>query len=247
MSDAAHPIRLDRPGRRPVVRHDPRVPFLALLCALSVATVLYYGKLAVSAYVAHNGPVDAETDPTPVIVSVGPVAVSVPRNMIRDRKALRGSVAALDLRLHWPTMEGLSEKRAESFQVTDGRSPIIYATLRPNGGALAPQERQRLIYPRILDYPPTNGPSGLIATPFVDGHGYDNEILYTSGKETDPFSARCTPEDAGLPATCIVEFRAECGLDVTYRFRRHLLSRWRAIDAAMRSTVASFTQGRVSD
>lgn len=226
-----------------VMRRDPRVPLTALLYALSFVAVLVLGRLALTTYDTLVGGRDTEIDPTPIALSVGPVALTVPRNMIRNHPFARGSVSELELRMHWPTMEGLSELRAESFRNNDDRSTILYATLRPSNGLLSPEERLRLVYSRLLTYPPASGPNGLIATSFAEGHGYDGEILYTAGDPSRSFAARCAPEGGGVPASCTVEFRTDNGIEVIYRFRRHLLSRWRAIDAAMRDTVASFMRG----
>jgi hypothetical protein len=236
---AGNPIRPEHERR-----DDQRPPFVAIALALSLTTVLFVGDLAFDAYKTLVVGVDIRTDPSPVAVTVGPVTMAVPRNMIRASPLPRGSVSQLDLQLHWPTMEGFTELRAETFTTNDNRSPIIYASLRPSVGALSPQERERLIYSRLLDGAGMPGPSGLTATPFGAGHGYDGEILYTSGADDTPFVARCATEASGVPPTCIVEFRTADGIDVLYRFRRHLLSRWRAIDKAMRATVISFMQER---
>ncbi|WP_436637040.1 hypothetical protein [Microbaculum sp. FT89] len=226
-----------------VMRRDPRVPLVALLYALSFVAVLVLGRLALTTYDTLVGGLDVEIDPNPIALSVGPVALDVPRNMIRNHPFARGSVSELELRMHWPTMEGFSDLRAEAFRTNDDRSTIIYATLRPSSGSLSPQDRLRLVYSRLLAYPPASGPNGLIATPFAEGSGYDGEILYTAGDTSSPFAARCAPEEGGVPASCTVEFLTDNGIEVIYRFRRHLLSRWRAIDAAMRDTVASFMRG----
>ncbi len=240
MSDVAPTVHPVRSMRHIVLRRDPRAPLVAILYALCFASALFLGRFALTTYDTLVGGIDADTDPTPVTLSLGPVTVDVPRNMIRNQPFARGSVSELELRMHWPTMEGFSDLRAESFRNNDDRSTIIYATLRPFGGTLSPEDRMRLVYSRLLDYPPSSGPGGLIGTPFASGHGYDGEILYTAGDPSHPFVARCAPEDGGVPPSCIVEFRAGNGIDVIYRFRRHLLSRWKSIDAAVRDTVASF-------
>lgn len=242
MSDVAHLLRRDRFFLGLINHRNPRAPLVVILCALSFGAVLYLGQLGFSIYDALGGSVDSRTDPRPAVLSVGPVSLSVPRNMIRNHPLARGSVSELEVRMHWPTMEGFSDERAEAFRTNDERATIIYATLRPFGGSLSPQDRMRLVYARILDYPPSTGPGGLIATPFSAGHGYDGETLFTSGKKSEPFAARCAAEGGGVPASCTVEFRSDNGIDVIYRFRRHLLSRWRAIDAAMKAKVASFIQ-----
>ena len=243
MSDVAYTIRPGRILRSFLIHRDPRVPLVAILYALSFVAVLFLGRLALTTYDTFVGGTDAETDPSPVALSVGAISLNVPRNMIRNHPFARGSVSELELRMYWPTMEGFSEQRADDFRSNDDRSNVIYATLRPFGGSMSPQERMRLVYSRLLEYPPSAGPGGLIATPFAAGHGYDGEVLFTPGVPDSPFAARCTPEIASVPATCIVEFRSDNGIDVIYRFRRHLLSRWKAIDAAMRAKVASFMKG----
>lgn len=239
MSDLALSLRRDRFWSGLASRRDPRKPLLAILCALSLAAVVFVTRFALTAYDIAGGGIDLETNPRPVVLSVGARSISVPRNMIRNYPFARGSVPELELRMHWPTMEGYSELRAGAFRENDDRSPIIYLTLRSNGGALAPEDRARLVYARLLAGESIEGPAGLVATTFAAGHGYDGEVLYTTPGVTKPFVARCA-EGGGVPSTCIVEFRAEDGIDVTYRFRRHLLSRWQTVDGAVRAIVASF-------
>lgn len=249
MLDVAHAVRREFFATTYNRRTDPRPPLIALVWALCAVTTLFFGQFALGTYDILVGGIDAETDPRPITVTVGPVTMAVPRNMIRDYPFVRGSVSQLDLRLHWPTMEGFTELRSDAFRTNDERSTIVYATLRPSNGVLSPQERQRLVYTRLLDQQAVAGPAGLTATPFGIGHGYDGEILYTSPDGAAPFVARCAQEGGvgqatGVPPTCIVEFRTADGIDVLYRFRRHLLSRWRSIDAAMRKTVTSFMLDR---
>ena len=225
-------------------RSDPRRPLRVLLGALSVATLAYLAHVGLGAYDVFVGVGDAETDPRPVTVTVGPVAITVPRNMIRDQPVGPGSVSQLDLRMHWPTLEGYTEPRAAAFKTNNERSTIIYATISPSQGSMSPRERQQLVYTRLLEDHSEQGPAGLTATSFGSGYGYDGEVLYTSPDPANPFVARCTPDLNGVPPTCIVEFRTADGIDVLYRFRKHLLARWKSIDAAMRKTVTSFILDR---
>lgn len=240
MTIVAQILRNGPLGAVSVSRRDPRAALAAILWALSIITVLFVLKFGFDTYDVLVAGIDSESDTRLVTITVGPVTMTAPRNTIRDYGSVQGSVSKLDLRLHWPTMEGYSEHRAEAFKTNGNRSSILYVTLRPSAGVLSPRERVRLVYARLLQGETTAGPAGLVSTPFGAGHGYDGERLYTSADRDRPFIARCAVEDTGVPATCITEYRTAHGIDIAYRFRRHLLSRWRDLDDTIRATVASF-------
>jgi hypothetical protein len=89
--------------------------------------------------------------------------------------------------------------------------------------------RVRTIYPRYLDQGSTPGDDGLTARAFRDGSPYGGEDLFLS---TAPaFTARCT-RDAATPGMCLSERRID-GADLTFRFPKDWLTRWRDVAGAM--------------
>lgn len=214
----------------------PRFDLLALALGLLTAALLL--RLCLLSYGQVWGPPPPPM-PHPVAVDLGPVTLTVPSNTIRMPVQTGAPVSSLELLVHWPTLEGYSDARADAFQSTDDRSPLLFLSIRPAEGRFGPNERYDHVYRRILVDFPRIGPGGLVAQSFRAGFGYDGETLYVSPLSGQPFVARCAAEETSA-ATCLVEYRSAHGLDVAYRFRRSLLSRWRAIDRSVRTLVDGF-------
>ncbi len=214
----------------------PRFDVVALALGLLTAAVLL--RLAVATYGQVWGP-PPPPPPHQVAVDLGPVTLTVPSNTIRSLAQTGMPASSLELLVHWPTLEGYSDARADAFHSTDDRSPLLFISIRPAEGRFGPNERYDHVYRRILVDFPRIGPGGLIAQSFRAGFGYDGETLYVSPMSGQPFVARCAAEETSA-ATCLVEYRSAHGLDVAYRFRRALLSRWKSIDRSLRTLVDGF-------
>lgn len=216
--------------------HAQRFGVMALaLGALATALVL---RLAIVAWWQVWGPTPPPP-PYPVPVDLGPVTLIVPSNTIRSPSGAASPVTSLELVVHWPTLEGYSEARADAFLSTDDRAPLLFISIRTAEGRFGPNERYDHVYRRLLADFPRIGPGGLVAQSFRPGFGYDGETLYVSPLSGQPLVARCAAEDSPT-GTCLVEYRSAHGLDVAYRFRRSLLSRWKSLDRSVRSLVDGF-------
>lgn len=216
--------------------HAPRFDVVAL--ALGVLTAALLLRLAIVTYGQFWGPAPPPP-PYPVTVDLGPVTLTVPSNAIRSGVWPGVAPSTLELLVHWPTLEGYSDARADAFRSTDDRSPLLFVSIRPAEGQFGPNERYDHVYRRILVDFPRIGAGSLVAQSFRTGFGYDGETLYVSPLSGQPFVARCAAEETSA-ATCLVEYRSAHGVDVAYRFRRSLLSRWKAIDRSVRALVDGF-------
>jgi hypothetical protein len=222
-----------------VCPRNPSQPLNVFIAALGLAAALQVANFGAAAYDAVRF-ARTRSDSKLLDVSVGRVPLSLPRNMIRRPLLPRGSVPVLELSLLWPTMEGFNEAAAEAFDSNDRTSNVVNVRLVPSGDAMDPDVRDRLVYTRLLVGPDMAGPSDLTSQSFGSGHGYDGETLYRSADDRHPFIARCSGASTEIPANCTSEFRTAQGIDVSYRFRAHLLSDWRYLDGAVRGTLASF-------
>jgi hypothetical protein len=99
---------------------------------------------------------------------------------------------------------------------------------------MAPDVRVNTIYPRYLapDMMPVQ--DGLIMRSFRAGTPYDGEDLFLA--QQPPLVARCT-RDAKTPGMCLAERRID-GADLTFRFPRSWLSRWRDVSDAVERLTA---------
>lgn len=217
-----------------------RAPLAWIIVALGLLTAAHIVRLGIGAHERHQGMASPALPPPPVTVAVGPAVLSIPANALRGPAPGGGSGEGVELRVHWPTLEGFTEARAEAFGESDPRSSIVHIAVRPAVAGFSPNERYDHVYRRLLTDLPRVGPGGLIAQTFRSGFGYDGETLYVSPGTGQPVVARCTADEESAPGSCLVEFRSAHGIDVAYRFRRSLLSRWRAVDRSVRDLIAGY-------
>ena len=105
----------------------------------------------------------------------------------------------------------------------------IFLSIAAHHDSLAPDMRMRVIYPRYLEEAATPLQNGLTKRAFREGTPYGGEDLFSA---TAPdLAARCT-RDASTPGMCLSERRID-GADLTFRFPRSGLARWRDVASAM--------------
>ncbi len=235
---AASPsVEAPRPRRGQVAHH---LPMLAILTVLLPLAALLLIRLALGAFEIFVRDADKTTDPTPVTVTIGGTALSIPANMIRFSVERGGPQSKADLHVHWPSLEGFTAERGGLFQGSAVDSPIVYMTIRSSHGAMAPEERFRTVYPRVLADGMREEPDGMVVRSFREGFGYDGEELYIARDPEQPLVARCLPEGSGGVVICMSEFRTDQGVDVGYRFQKHMMDEWRTLDLGVRGLVADF-------
>lgn len=238
MVELAAYIRIPADSRADEDGHDHAQRFGTIALALGALTTALLLRLAITTWWQVWGPTPPPP-PYPVPVELGPVTLVVPSNMIRSPAGTNTRASSLELVVHWPTLEGYSEGRAGAFLSSDERAPLLFISIRPADGRFGPNERYVHVYRRLLADFPRIGPGGLVAQTFRTGFGYDGETLYVSPVPAQPLVARCAA-DKMATETCLVEYRSAHGLDVAYRFRRSLLSRWRSLDRSVRALIDGF-------
>lgn len=240
MQDVSHALRLAGAARLPRFRPGHHLPMLALVFGLALVAALLVTKIGLAVFEVYVRDADKTPEPALVEVVVGDTALSVPGNMIRFAQQRGGRQERLELFMHWPSLTGFSLERAGLFQADAAESPVIYLDFRPAAGVMAPEDRFRMVYPRVLEPALHELPGGIVVRRFRAGFGYDGEELYIARDARRPLVARCAAEagPADRPA-CMVDMRLD-GLDVTYRFRREQADDWREIDATVRGLVSEF-------
>ena len=101
--------------------------------------------------------------PSPVAVTVGSEPLVIPANLIRSPTDRRGGlVTAMDLLVHWPSLDGFSEERAEVFRDGSPRAPLIYVTITEAEAPLDATKRLTEIYSLYFSGPAFPGPGHLV-------------------------------------------------------------------------------------
>jgi hypothetical protein len=176
---------------------------------------------------------DASNSPARLPVSIGGTLFNVPTTAIRMKiQRHTGPQERVDLNFSFPSLEAPdAPKHVSADNVDQALQPIdrIFLSIAAHHDALAPDARLRTIYPRYLEQASTPVQDGLTMRAFRDGTPYSNEDLFVSS--TSNLNARCT-RDAATPGMCLSERRIE-GADLTFRFPRSWLEKWREVADAM--------------
>lgn len=241
LRNRARQIRPRTPGHR---QDTPHTRPLTLLAA-GIAILLALGWLfqaGITAYRENLMLTGLTPDPTPVALAIGADSLSIPANMIRSAKTRRGGpVERADLALHWPALEGYSDRLADTFKDGSPSAPIVYATIAARDAPLDSTARLDSVYARFFVGKALPGPAGLVGRALSADSGYGGETIYFAASEPRPFVARCladsTPE---VPATCLRDVNFGRSLSLLYRFDRSLLGEWRTLDAGMQKLATGF-------
>ncbi len=176
---------------------------------------------------------EVSSDPARLPMSIGGTLFNVPTAAIRMKIQRRsGAQERVDLNFAFPSLQPPeAPKHVSADSVEDAVQPIdrIFLSISAHHDSLAPDARVRTIYPRYLEEAATAGQDGLTTRAFRDGSPYGNEDLFFAG--TPNINARCT-RDAATPGMCLSERRIE-GADLTFRFPRSWLEKWRDVADAM--------------
>lgn len=221
-----------------------RVHPVAYLVAgvIAVLAIGYFVNDAIEEYhdrIALRG-LDGKALPVRLIVAGEPVVV--PANMLRFRKERRGgAVDEANFLLHWPSLEGFSEERAEDFRDTSPEAPLIFITVSARENALDSDARLDTIYSRYFEGPEVEGPGGLRGRRLNTDSGYGGEMVYYAPHGAPPYVVRCLEvNDPEIPPTCIRDVNVGQGLSLLYRFNRQYLADWRTMDDRLRRLFNRF-------
>ncbi|MCO5129797.1 MAG: hypothetical protein M9932_04440 [Xanthobacteraceae bacterium] len=171
----------------------------------------------------------------PLPISIGGTLFNIPPLAIREKvQRHSGPQERVDLSFEYPSLTPPGTPRHVNAEtVTDAREAIrrIFLSIAEHHGAMSPQTRLQTIYPRYLEPTHSTVAEGLTLQAFRDGTPYEQEDLLLARDGDRQLVARCT-RDSDTPGTCLVERRVN-GADLTFRFPRQWLARWRDVAAAM--------------
>ena len=184
---------------------------------------------------------DTSNNPGRLPVSIGTTLFNVPVPAFR-RKVQKhsGPQERVDLSFLYPSLEAPDgPKHLSADAIEEGVQPIdrIFLSIEAHHDALAPEVRQRTIYPRYFGPASFLQQDGLTSRAFRDGSPYANEDLFYA--DAPSLVARCS-RDAATPGMCLSERRIG-GADLTFRFPRQWLTQWRDVAAAMDQLTAQLS------
>jgi hypothetical protein len=193
------------------------------------------GAIALVAYLLWpTWGTESSSSPERLPVSIGGTLFNVPPAAIRMQiQRHTGPQERIDLSFTFPALEAPDAAKHVSADAVEETAiqPIdrIFLSVSAHHDTLAPDTRVRTIYPRYLEQASLPVQDGLTMRAFRDGTPYSNEDLFFA--TTPNLNARCT-RDAATPGMCLSERRIE-GADLTFRFPRSWLARWRDVAGAM--------------
>jgi hypothetical protein len=184
-------------------------------------------------------PATLNAPPIPVTIAgtlfeVPPAAIRVPL------QRHPGPHERIDLAFIWPSLQpprsGTAKETeplpaiesAAAAPTSAGTAGLLFVTIEPLGSELSPAERLRSVYPRYVAAQPSSGPAGLVVLPFQTGTPYEGQDVLYSADDPDRFFALCTRPLGPVPGMCLHE-RVLGGAEVTLRFPRQWLDRWRPV------------------
>ncbi len=171
-------------------------------------------------------------DPAALPVSIGATLFNVPADAIRVKaQRYSGPQERIDLSFSYPSLNPPGPPRRVSADNLAAAEAIdrIFLSIAAHHDAMAPEIRLQTIYPRYLDEASAQTRDGLTMRSFRAGSPYENEDLFTSA--APDLAARCT-RDRDTPGMCLSERRVG-DADLSFRFPRQWLQRWRDVAAAM--------------
>ena len=201
---------------------------------IAVAGALAAGAIALVGYLLWpTWGTDASSDPARLPVSIGATLFNIPPSAMRMKiQRHSGPQERVDLGFDYPSLRAPERlKHVTADAVEEAVRPIdqIFLSIAAHHDSMAPQARVTTIYPRYLEQAQTPGQDGLTMRAFRDGTPYSGEDLFLA--DSPALTARCT-RDGKTPGMCLSERRIESA-DLTFRFPRSWLMRWRDVANSM--------------
>lgn len=169
-----------------------------------------------------------------------------------------GRMKMVDMHALLPGLQPYAPELQESFADNSIRSDVVYLSLSQRDAALNSSRRLKDIYSKYLESAePEEGPDGLQLFRFRDNTGYANQDLLV-GKDAEEriLLLICDRRSALIESpNCSRSLLLGPRLELSYRYKRHHLERWRATDRNISALVDRFAaieriddlQGSIAD
>ncbi len=220
------------------------IPLVVILITglLSLLFLAYYLSPSLSE-IMGTAP-DPSDENRPIELTIGDRTFMIPANYTRFAAARRGgNQERVSMYALLPKFQPYSPATADDFEDNTARSSVIHFDLGVTTSKFSERERFEKIYLRLVTDPEgTNGPHGFRKYQFNENSGYKDEDLFvwTSPKD-ELIVLRCfkSTEIIASP-TCRRDLHYGGEVDLTYRFKRSHLSRWKDIDQGMLRLIQGF-------
>jgi hypothetical protein len=214
---------------------------LALVILVLCGAFLLYDLRPGIGLFRNNAPT---TDASTVRVAVRGVKFEVPGNYLDSRATRRGGdLDVMGLTALLPDMRGYSTADAAMFLSNAADSPLVYLILRGDTNGLGAADRLARVYmPYVADPRGTADQFGLTRYTFREGTGYERNDLYVGDSGAEQLLLLCERPAQDLPSpNCLAIDRPVApGVNLSYRFKRAQLSRWRNIASGVDGLLAKF-------
>nr|WP_321459869.1 hypothetical protein [uncultured Cohaesibacter sp.] len=215
--------------------------FFILIAGLVAITFLFL----LSRIFEYSGPTFFKNpyseETAPRRIDVGGMNVMVPANVIRTAKQRKTDMLdQLDMVFLWPTLEGFSRKNQVAFSDASEKSKLIFVSISRPDKLLLSSERLFSVYSQFFSGEPIRGPGSLIGFAMDDTAGFGGETIFFKPEAAEPFVARCIESDSTETPFCMREIALGSSIQVTYRFRPHLLQYWKQLDGQILSRLQAF-------
>lgn len=212
--------------------------FLMLIAGLVLITAIFLLSriLLYSGPELMNSPYSAET--TSRLIELGSSTLKVPENMIRhaDQRS-NGPKQKLELVFLWPEMKGFNLEDQVAFNNVTDTSRLIFVTLSTPREPMATSDRLHDIYSPHFRGSPIQGANGLIGFEMSRKSGYAGETIFFKPEDSKPFVTRCMKPVEQSASFCIRDLVWQEQIQVSYRFRHHLLTQWSQLDIALEAKM----------
>jgi hypothetical protein len=214
---------------------------LALVILALCGAFLLYDLRPGTGLFRNNAPT---ADASNVQVSVRGVKFEIPGNYLDSRTTRRGGdLDVMGLSALLPDMRGYSTADAALFLSNAPDSPLVHLILRGDTNGLSGADRLARIYmPYVADAKGAADQFGLTRYTFRDDTGYERNDLYVGSGGTGQLLLLCERPAQDLPSpNCLAIDRPVApGVNLSYRFKRAQLSRWRDIAGGVDALLAKF-------
>ena len=215
----------------------PLALFVTIL-ALSGLLLLYYLRPVPGAF-RDNRPTAAVTH---VSATIRSLKLEIPANYLES--GLRGKdVDVVSLFALLPDMRGYSDADAALFAGNAADSPVLHLLIRADTNSLDPAHRLERIYkPYLREARGKPDMFGLTRYDFRADSGYGRDDLFVGDDAKGPVLLLCERAAQDLPSPNCLAIDRPIARDVnlSYRFKRSQLARWREIGAGVDHLVAGF-------
>jgi hypothetical protein len=179
---------------------------------------------------------------TMVGISVRGLELTVPARYIESRAARGGGDQdVVPLFAALPDMRGYSDREAALFAGNAPDSPVVHLLVRADTNGLDMKSRFARIYmPYFTDPKGDEGPFALARYSFRADSGYGRDDLYAGNDGEVLFLCERPAQDIPSPNCLAIDRPIAPGINISYRFKRAQLSRWREIGEGADRLIAGF-------